>query len=157
MPIIIFNTPIFGCIASTALSGEIPKALKEIEEAVPEKYIMKTCDIPDPVKIAFGNEMPGKIFTMADSGKDWNKTDVVHDQSLPFRRLVWAVKIRDYYVIHYEEGGIVYRACYMVASTERKSMKCSVIWSATSPNISKDYLTFIKNLKKGYLKTIDVF
>jgi hypothetical protein len=157
MPIIILNTLIFGSIASTALSSDFPKVLKEIEGAVPDKYIIRTCDIPDPVKDAFGNEMPGKIFIMADSGKDWNKTDVVRDPTLPFRRLVWAVKIKEYYVVHYEEGGIVYRACYMIASSDRKSMKYSVIWAATSPNISKDYPTFIKNLKKGYLEPIQGF
>jgi hypothetical protein len=157
MPIIILNTLIFGSIASSALSGDIPKALKEIEGAVPEKYIIRTEDIPDTVKNAFGNKMPGKIFSMADSGKDWNKTDVVRDSTLPFRRLVWVVKIKEYYVVHYEEGGIVYRACYMVASSDRKSMKYSVIWAASSPDISKDYPTFIKDLKKGYLKTINGF
>lgn len=157
MPIIILNTLIFGSIASTALSGDIPKAFKEIEGAVPDKYIIRTNDIPEAVKNAFGNEMPGKIFMMADSGKEWNKTDVVRDSSLPFRRLVWAVKIMEYYVVHYEEGGIVYRAFYMVASSDRKSMKYSVIWAASSPNISKDYPTFIKDLKKGNLEPIKGF
>jgi hypothetical protein len=154
---IILNTLVFSSIASTALSGDFPKAIKEIEGSVPDKYIIRTNDIPDAVKIAFGNEMPGKIFSMADSGKEWNKTDVVRDPTLPFRRLVWAVKIKEYYVIHYEEGGIVYGAYYMIASLDRKSMKYSVIWAATSPNISKDYPGFIKDLKKGYLEPIKGF
>jgi hypothetical protein len=79
--------------------------LTEIEGVKPDQYIKKVKDIPMPVKKAFGQAMGAKQFDMADTGGAWNKTDVVTNPSLLFRRLIWAVETTGYYVIHYEMGG----------------------------------------------------
>ena len=133
--------------------GDLPAALSGIEGAKPEKYFKKIKDIPNPVKEAFGKAMPNKEFNMADSGGAWNKTDIVTNPSLPFRRLIWAVEIKGYYVIHYEMGGRGYSTHYLIAASDGEKEKWFVFWSAAAFEIARDYPAFITDLKKGKLDT----
>jgi hypothetical protein len=145
-------------LALSSLSGatsasDLPAVLTEIEGAKPNKYFKKVKDIPIPVKQAFGQTMQSKEFDMADRGGAWNKTDVVTNPSLPFRRLIWAVEIKGYYVIHYEMGGIGYSTHYLIAALDRGKDKWSVLWSAAAFESSRDFPAFIADLKKGKLNS----
>ncbi len=47
-------------------------------------------------------------FWMADPGKPFNVTDVGPDDRIPSRRLLWAAHLPDYFLLHYESGGIAH-------------------------------------------------
>jgi hypothetical protein len=88
---------------------------------------------------------------MADYRGAWNKTDYVQDASLPFRRLIWAVTIKDYYIIHYEKGGFGYSTHYLVAAPDRNTKKWKVLWAGVAFERGQDYPAFISALKKRKL------
>ena len=152
----IFTAAVLIILALSSLGGansgsDLPAVLSEIEGARPDKYFKKITDIPIPIKKAFGEAMSNKQFNMADSGGAWNKTDVVTNSSLPFRRLIWAVKIKRYYIIHYEMGGRGYSTHYLIAASAGGKDNWSVLWSAAALESSRDFPAFIADLKKGKL------
>jgi len=58
-------------------------------------------------------DLPPAIITicdedgkLADPGQNWNATDSITDPSLPAKRLIWGAVGGEYYVLHYERGGI---------------------------------------------------
>ena len=152
----ILTIAILIILALSSLGGgtsaiDLPTVLTEIEGTKPDKYFKKLKDIPIPVKRAFGQAMHTKELDMADSGGAWNMTDVVTNPSLPFRRLIWAVETKGYYVIHYERGGRGYSTHYLIAGPDRDKDKWSVLWSAVAFERSRDFPAFIADLKKGKL------
>ena len=60
--------------------------------------------LPAPVLQAF-TEQGGSRLTMANPGKDFQATDVVFFNSLPWRRLIFAGVSGDKCFVHYEQGG----------------------------------------------------
>jgi len=151
--ILLFIIPALSSFGGTTSASDLPAVLTEIEGARPNKYLNKVKDIPIPVKKAFAQAMFGKEFKMADRGGAWNKTDVVTNPSLPFRRLIWAAEIKGYYVIHYEWGGYAYSTHYLIAARDREKDKWSVVWSAAAFERSRDFPAFITDLKKGKLNS----
>ena len=67
---------------------------------------------------------------LADPGQNWNATDALTDPTLPWKRLVWAVVGNDYYVVHYERGGIDHSFHILVAKLAKNDEKPKIIWSA---------------------------
>jgi hypothetical protein len=64
--------------------------------------VHSTKDLP-PAVVALCVDDKGKL---ADPGQNWNATDAITDPTLPWKRLIWAAIGDDYYVVHYERGGI---------------------------------------------------
>ena len=128
-----------------------PAQLSGLEDAKPDKYYNKVKDIPTPVMDAFRKALGGQELRMADSDGAWNKTDVVDDPSLPFRRLIWAAQIKGRYVIHYEMGGVRYNTRYMIATPDEGGEKWVVLWAASGSKPVPDYSAFIADLKDGKL------
>jgi hypothetical protein len=107
--------------------------------------VHSTRDVPTAI-IALCAE-DGKI---ADPGQTWNATDAVTDPTLPWKRLIWAAVASDYYVVHYERGGIAHSFHVLVAKVSKDNGKPKVIWQALGGPF-KDYAAFLDALRNGKL------
>jgi hypothetical protein len=87
---------------------------------------------------------------LADPGQNWNATDAVTDPSLPWKRLIWAAVGGDYYVIHYERGGIDHSFHILVAKLAKNDAKPKEAWHAVGKQF-KDYAAFTDALRSGKL------
>jgi hypothetical protein len=56
---------------------------------------------------------------LAEPGQKWNATDAIIDPTLPGKRLIWAAVGGDYYVIHYERGGIAHTSTSWLRDSPR--------------------------------------
>jgi hypothetical protein len=77
-------------------------------------------------------------------------TDSIIDPSLPAKRLIWAAMGGDYYVVHYERGGIAHTFHVMVASYRKNDNNAKAVWNAMGGPF-KDYAAFIDALRTGKL------
>jgi hypothetical protein len=124
------------------LSTEDRKAL---QDSARFHEVQSTRDLP-PAVVALCAE-DGKI---ADPGQKWNATCVITDPTLPGKRLIWAAVVGDYYVVHYERGGIAHTFHVLVAKLTKDDAKPKVIWRAVGQQL-KDYAAFLDALRSGKL------
>ena len=87
---------------------------------------------------------------LAEPGQKWNATDSIMDPTLPGKRLIWAAVGGDYYVIHYERGGIAHTFHVLVAKLTKNDAKPKVVWRAVG-RLLKDYTAFLDALRSGKL------
>jgi len=67
-------------------------------------------------QIHTATSLPAAVFSLcadssgkfAEPGQKWQVTDVITDDNLPWNRLIWAFTDGNYYVVHYERGGIAH-------------------------------------------------
>ena len=85
-----------------------------------------------------------------DPGQNWNATDATTDPTLPWKRLIWAAVGRDYYVVHYERGGIDHSFHILVAKLTKGDAKPRIVWHAVGHQL-KDYAAFLDALRSGKL------
>ena len=111
------------------------------------RYLRSVSELPLEVLRACTN------YKMAEPGGKWESTDNIMDASLPRQRLVWAVNFRDYYVVHYENGGIGYN-CSIVFLEYHKSSGVKVLMTALTWEPVQDYPRFLLRLDEKTL--IDV-
>jgi hypothetical protein len=127
----------------TKLSGEDRKALQDFSRF---HKVHSTKDLP-PAVVALCADDKGKL---ADPGQNWNATDAVTDPTLPWKRLIWAAVGGDYYVVHYERGGIDHSFHILVARFLKNDAKPTVVWQALAKQL-KDYAGFLDALGNGKL------
>ena len=89
----------FCCADVTKLSAEDRRVLQDSSRF---HEVHSTSDLP-PAIVALCAGGKGRL---AESGQKWNATDAITDSTLPGKRLIWAALGGDYYVVHYERGGI---------------------------------------------------
>ena len=87
---------------------------------------------------------------LADPGQNWNATDATTGPTLPWKRLIWAAVGSDYYVVHYERGGIDHSFHILVAKLAKNNAKPKVVWHAVGHQL-KDYAAFLDALRTGKL------
>jgi hypothetical protein len=75
---------------------------------------------------------------------------VIIDPTLPGKRLIWAAVGDDYYVVHYEHGGIAHSYHILVARLTKAQSKPKELWSAMGGPF-KDYAAFVDALRNGKL------
>jgi hypothetical protein len=85
-------------------SGEVSKSTKE-KFLEGDFSIIKSVEALPPAVLRAFTEQGGSRFTMANPGKDFQATDYVLDDTLPFKRLVLAGLSGDRCFVHYEQGG----------------------------------------------------
>src|SRR5581483_2983099 len=90
----------------------------------------------------------GKI---AGPGQPWNATDAIIDPSLPGRRLVWAVTDGNYYIVHYESGGIAHLFHFVVATFPKGASKPKLVWQADGLKCD-DFTAFRRGIESGKLQ-----
>src|SRR5215468_1451032 len=127
----------------TKLSSEDRKML---EDSSRFHEVLSTKDLP-PAVVALCADDKGKL---ADPGQNWNATDAVTDPTLPWKRLIWAAAGSDYYVVHYERGGIAHSFHILIAKFANGEAKPKVIWEAVGRQL-KDYPAFLDALHSGKL------
>jgi hypothetical protein len=136
-------------LLSTPLRAEFPLELGRLENGVPKSYITSVGRLPRSAIDALRTVNGLNDFHMADAGGAWNATDIVTDQTLPFRRLIWAASLRGYVVVHYERSGYGHSYHFIVVSPENEDGKRSIAWSAISFYRADTYAEFIRNLNAG--------
>jgi hypothetical protein len=132
-----------SCADVTKLPAEVRKALQDSSRF---HEVHSTKDLP-PAVVALCVDDKGRL---ADPGQDWNPTDAITDPTLPWKRLVWAAVGSDYYVVHYERGGIDHSFHILVAKLPRDEGKPKVIWSGVGGPL-KDYAAFVDGLRNRKL------
>jgi len=95
-------------------------------------------EIP-PAVLALCSDLHGR---MADIGQRWEATDVITNDTLPRKRLIWAVVYQDYYIVHYERGGRGHSFHVLLAQT-RAGEKADLLWRAVGEKYSD--LTAFRN------------
>jgi hypothetical protein len=135
-------TPSFCSANITRLSADDQKALRDVSR-FHELHAAK--DLP-PAVLALCAGESGKL---ADPGQKWQATDVITDQTLPGKRLIWAVTNDDYYVVHYERGGIAHSFHVMVARLKAGESKPSFVWRGVGKQLDnfKAFLEALRNNK----------
>jgi hypothetical protein len=87
---------------------------------------------------------------IADPGQNWNATDSIMDPTLPGKRLIWGAIGGEYYVVHYERGGIAHTFHILVARLMKNDAKPKVVWTGVGGPL-KDYAAFLDALRSGKL------
>lgn len=108
--------------------------------------VHSTADLP-PAIVALCADDKGKI---AEPGQNWNATDAVTDPTLPWKRLIWAAAGNDYFVAHYERGGIDHSFHILVAKLTKNDAKPKLVWHAVGRKLT-DYPAFLEALRNRKL------
>ena len=87
---------------------------------------------------------------LAEPGQKWQATDVIMEPNLPGKRLIWAAVGGEYYVVHYERGGIAHTFHILVATLAKGDVKPKAVWRAVGPWL-KGYAAFLDALRNGKL------
>jgi hypothetical protein len=106
-----------------------------------------TTNLPPAILALCDGGGDGKL---AEPGHKWNATDVITDPTLPGKRLIWATVGGEYYVVHYERGGIDHSFHILVAKLSKDDAKPKVVWRAVGGKL-KDYAAFVDALRSGKL------
>ena len=99
------------------------------------KVISKTKDIPASVLLKLAEVARDSNLKIANPGEKFQVTDVIEEEGLPWRRLIWGVAAKDYSVIHYE-GGIAH--AYLVILFKHSEEGVKYLWGASSMNKIKN-------------------
>jgi len=107
-------------------------------------------------EIHAATNLPPAIFSLcadykgrlAESGQKWEVTDVITDDKLPAKRLIWAVTDGVYYAVHYERGGYAHSFHFLVARLKAGETKPSFVWRGVGGHL-KDYSAFLEALRSG--------
>jgi hypothetical protein len=106
-----------------------------------------TSDLPSAILALCDGGGDGKL---AEPGQKWNATDVISDPTLPGKRLIWGAIGGQYYVVHYERGGIDHSFHILVSKLAKNDGKPTVVWRAVGHQL-KDYAAFVSALRTGKL------
>jgi hypothetical protein len=108
--------------------------------------VNSTSDLPPTIVALCAGNKAG----LADPGQKWQVTDVIMEPNLPGKRLIWAAVAGDYYVVHYERGGIAHSFHILVARLAKNETEPKVVWRAVGGPF-KDYAAFLEALRSGKL------
>jgi hypothetical protein len=108
--------------------------------------VRSTSELP-PAIVALCAGDKGRI---AEPGQKWNATDAISDPTLPGKRLIWGAVGGEYYIVHYERGGIAHTCHILVVKRPKTVAKPKVAWRAIGGPF-KDYAAFLDALRTGKL------
>jgi hypothetical protein len=129
---------------ATKLSTEDRKVLQDVSRF---HEVHSTSDLPVAILALCDGGGDGRL---AEPGQKWNATCVITDPSLPSKRLIWAAAGGEYYVVHYERGGIAHTFHILVAKLTKNDAQPKVVWRAIGA-LLKDYAAFLEALRTGKL------
>ena len=129
------------CFADvTKLSADDRKVLQDSSRF---HEVRSTGDLPPAILALCGDKL-------AEPGQNWNATDAITDPTLPAKRLIWSAIGGDYYIVHYERGGIAHTFHVLVAKMTKGEPKPKLVWSAMGGPF-KNYAGFLDALRTGKL------
>jgi hypothetical protein len=134
----------FCCADVTKLPADDRTALLDASRF---REVHSTSALPSVILALCDGGGDGKL---AEPGQNWNATCVITDPALPGKRLIWATVGRDYYVVHYERGGIAHTFHILVAKLGKDDAKPTLVWRAVGGPL-KDYAAFLDVLQSGKL------
>ena len=102
---------------------------KHLVEAQDPPLVLTMREIPEEVVHACAAVSSGKEFRLADAGQPFQVTDVISNEKLLSKRLIWGARLPGYFVVHYESGGIAHGFHVLVVAVDA-SKKARVVWSA---------------------------
>lgn len=139
---------VFACVVSSrgGVTRLEPSDRAVLEQAKNVEMVYSTGAIPSAVKTACATVISDHRFRLADPGKPFNVTDVGWDDRIPSRRLLWAAHLPDYFLVHYESGGIAHGFHVILVRVTGSSAR--VIWRAAASEY-KDYSAFVRALKQN--------
>jgi hypothetical protein len=109
--------------------------------------VHSTSDLPPAALALCDGGGDGKL---AEPGQNWNATCVITDPTLPGKRLIWAAIGGEYYIVHYERGGIAHSFHILLARLAKDDAKPKLVWRAVGRQF-KDYAAFVDALRSGKL------
>ncbi len=122
-----------------------------LEQRSTIKMLSSTEDFPPEVVSACRTVTGDHQFWLAKPGARFQATDVVRGLwTLPRRRLIWIAHIGDYFVVHYEYGGIGLSNHVLVVRSDSRFHSANVVWSAVGPRLAS-YSEFIKAVGENKL------
>ena len=121
---------------TVAQEGQISSAESERLLDGQFKIVWKTDGIPASLKQAFSKITRQRSFAMADPGQKFQVTDVVLDNALPSRRLVFAGTQGDTWFVHYERGGYAH-SYYVIALKLIPHSDAEFQWGCSVPGVAK--------------------
>jgi hypothetical protein len=136
--------PTLCCADVTKLPAEDRRALQDSSRF---HEVHSTTDLPPAILALCDGGGDGKL---AEPGQKWNATCVITDPSLPGKRLIWAAAGGEYYVVHYERGGIAHSFHILVGKLTKSDAQPKVVWRAVGAPL-KDYAVFLDALRSGKL------
>jgi hypothetical protein len=133
------------CFAEiTQLSRELDIELSQSSRFRPIDSISR---LPAPV-VALFVDHKGRV---ADRGAPWEPGDVITDETLPTKRLKWAVEGPRIYIVHYERGGRTQSYYTLVASLDADGAAAKAEWRALGRALS-GYPDLITAIRKDELE-----
>ena len=97
-------------------------------------------------EIHAATDLPREV---SEPGQKWEATDVISDDKLPTKRLIWAFTDGDIFVVHYERGGRGHSFHVLVARLKAPKL----VWYGTGIGSRfKDYSAFLEALQAEKLK-----
>jgi hypothetical protein len=127
----------------TKLSTEDRKTLQDSSRF---HEVYATTNLP-PAVVTLCVDDNGRL---AEPGQNWEPTDVIMDSKLPRKRLIWAATDGEYFVVHYERGGIAHSFHILVAELKHGSTNPRVIWRGVGRQLG-DYKAFLAALDSNKL------
>ena len=120
---------------------------KVLQDSARFHEVYATTSLPSAILALCDGGGDGRL---AEPGQKWNATCVITDPTLPGKRLIWAAVGDDYYVVHYERGGIDHSFHILVAKLTKVDAKPRVVWRAVGGPL-KNYAAFLDALRTGKL------
>jgi len=140
---------LFAVAIQSWCCGDVTKLPAEDRRALQDSSrfheVHSTGDLPAAIVALCADD--GRL---AEPGQKWHATDAITDPTLPGKRLIWAAVDGEYYVVHYERGGIAHTFHVLVARLAKNDAKPKVIWRGVGGPI-KDYAAFLIALRNGKL------
>jgi len=126
---------------------------------IPPEYRKVLVDASRFREVHAATNLPSAVFSLcadgsgrlAEPGQKWEVTDVIIDHRLPRSRLIWAATDGDYYVVHFERGGIGHEFVVLIATVKPDTTKPTIIWQGYAVYLLKDYKAFVREWQANRL------
>jgi len=122
----ILGGPIAAFAKATKLDAADRKHLVETQDP---PLVLTMREVPEEIVRACAAVSSGKDFRLADAGQPFQVTDVITNEKLLSKRLIWGARIPGYFVVHYEHGGFAHSYHVLVVAVDA-AKKARVVWSA---------------------------
>lgn len=102
-----------------------------LEHPATIKMLFSTTHLPSAVTAVCAGVTSDHQFWLANPGQRFQETDVVIGLwRLPARRLIWIAQLPNYFVVHYEYGGLGLSNHILVVHRGAASRKPGLVWAA---------------------------